>query len=89
MQLVTAITYSAAAGFATEVLLAAIQEGHVEAPAKEAGTETYLARLAKKCPDVLRPPNCPEPLAGRSFPLSAPIGARSRRGEHRRTMSTR
>ena len=60
--LVTAITYPAAAGSATEVLLNAIRVGHPDAPAKEEGTEAALAWLAKKFPDVLRPPLCPEPL---------------------------
>jgi len=60
--LVAAITYPAAAGPATEVLLDAIRAGRPEAPAKEAGTEAALAWLAKKFPDLLRPPVCPPPL---------------------------
>jgi hypothetical protein len=60
--LVTAIAYPAAAGRATEVLLDAIRGEHPDAPAKEAGTEVALAWLAKKFPDILRPPICPTPL---------------------------
>jgi hypothetical protein len=60
--LVTAIGYPAAAGSVTEVLLDAIRAGHPDAPAKEAGTEVALAWLAKKFPEVLRPPVCPQPL---------------------------
>ena len=60
--LVNAITYPAAAGLATEVLLDAIRVGDPDAPAKEAGTEPALAWVAKTFPDVLRPPLCPKPL---------------------------
>ena len=61
-RLLTAIAYPTAAGSATEVLLNAIRADHPDAPAKEAGTEATLAWLAKKFPDVLRPPHWPEPL---------------------------
>jgi hypothetical protein len=60
--LVNAITYPAAGGSATEVLLDAIRAGRPDAPAKEAGTEAGLEWLAKTYPNVLRPPVCPQPL---------------------------
>jgi hypothetical protein len=61
-EFVTAIAYPAAAGSATEVLFDAIRAGHPDAPKKEAGAEAALEWLAKKFPDVLRPPLCPMPL---------------------------
>ena len=60
-KLAAAIAYPTAAGPATEVLLDAIRAGHPDAPAKEAGTEAALEWLAKKYPDVLGPPLCPQP----------------------------
>jgi TIR domain len=70
--LAAAIAYPTTAGPATEILLDAIRAGHPDAPAKEAGTEAALEWLAKKYPDVLRPPLCPQPLqSGLKCPPSA------------------
>ncbi len=71
-RLVAAIAYPTAAGSATDVLFDAIRTGHPEAPAKEKGTEAGLEWLAKKFPEVLHPPVCPQPLqAGLECPPSA------------------
>ena len=59
--LVTAITYPAAAGPATNVLLDAIREQRPDAPSKEEGIEVALNWLASAYPLVLLPPVCPEP----------------------------
>jgi hypothetical protein len=60
-ELVKAVAYPAVAGPATDVLLDAVHARDSDIPAKEAGTEARLIRLAKKYPEVLRPPVCPPP----------------------------
>jgi hypothetical protein len=59
--LAAAVTYPAAGGAATEVLLDAIRAERSRAPAKDEGTQAALEWLAKQYPDLLEPPPCPEP----------------------------
>jgi hypothetical protein len=70
--LAAAIAYPTAAGSSTEVLLDAVRAEHLDAPAKEKGTEAALEWLAKTYPDVFRPPVCPPPLQAGLKCLSRP-----------------
>ena len=76
--LATTVIYPSAAGPATEVLLDALRERDLDAPAKEAGTAAMFGWIAAKFPKQVRRPICPTPPQPTSLSgLECPIEGRS------------